>query len=157
MIMIKATGIIHILADSKSVFSYISNLENDKFWRKEINRTTMTTSPQLDARAIEDSYLSKRTPSNILHLRCIEFVENKRIVYQTLPDSRFFLKSTREVEQILQNESRVLYSVEFDKSIVRHGLGFPLPTFLVAIVANCDLKKYLNKLKAIFENINTKT
>jgi hypothetical protein len=157
MMMIKAKGTTHILADSKTVFAYISNLKNDKFWRKEINKTTMTTSPCLNAQAIEDSYLSKRTPSNILHLICIEFVENQRIVYQTLPDSKFFLKSTREIEQISKNETRVFYSIEFDKSIVRHGLGFTLPTFIVGIVANRDLKKYLNKLKAILKNLNKKT
>jgi hypothetical protein len=148
---IKANGTILISADPETVFAYIANLENDKFWRKEINSTTMTSKAQINALAVEDSYLSKRTPSNIQNLVCIEFLENKRVVYQTIPGSRFFLKSSREVEAISTNETKMTYAIEFDKSIVKHGLGFSLPTFLIAFVANRDMKKYLRTLRSIME------
>ena len=148
---IDITDMITIYKDSKTVFDYISNLENDKFWRKEINSTTMSTKPQLNALAVESSFLSKRVPGNILNLICTEFSENKKIVYQTLPDSKFFIKSIREVEAISQNESRVIYSITFDKSIAKHGLGFSLPSFIIKWAANNDMKKYLAKLKTILE------
>jgi hypothetical protein len=149
---IQVTGTVIILTNYQTVFDYISNLENDPFWRKEINATMMTSKPQIDALAIENSYLSVRTPNNILKFICTEFTENKQIVYQTLPDSKFFLKSDRTVEPISQKETKVIYTITFDKAIVKHGLGFTLPTFMVDWVAKHDMKKYLTKLKSVLEN-----
>ncbi len=148
---ILVTGFINISADHKTVFDYIANLSNDKFWRKEINSTTMNTKPQMNALATENSYLSKRVPDNMLHLICTEFVENKKVVYQTLPDSKFFLKSLRMVESVSENETKVTYTIAFDKCIVKHGLGFSLPTLIVELVAKHDMKKYLAALKALLE------
>jgi uncharacterized membrane protein len=150
--IIKITHAISILVDCRTVFDYISNLENDKFWRKEINSTTVSAKPQLNTVATESSFLSKRVPNNILTLKCTAFVENQQVVYQTLPDSVFYLKSDRKVEAISQNETKVIYAIEFDKSIVKHGLGFTLPVFIVEFVAKNDMKKYLTKLKTIVEN-----
>jgi hypothetical protein len=152
--MIKVIATITISTDLKTVFDYISNLENDKFWRKEINDTTMATKPQLNARATESSYLSKRAPNNILQLICTDYLENKQIVYQTIPDSKFYLKSDRQVEAISQNETRVIYNIEFDKSIVKHGLGFNLPSLIINVVAKADMKKYLKRLKNVLEENN---
>jgi hypothetical protein len=153
--IIKATGTITILANSKTVFEYLSNLENDKFWRKEINATSMKTKPQIHALATEDAFLSKRRPNNILNLICTQYSEHERVVYQTMSDSKFFLKSDRQVEPISPNETTVIYSIEFDKSIVKHGLGFTLPTFIVNFVTKRDMKKYLSQLKTVIENKNT--
>ncbi|GGD80775.1 hypothetical protein GCM10011514_51130 [Emticicia aquatilis] len=148
---IKATNSIIIAKAIKSVFEFISNLENDKLWRKEINNTTMSSKPQINALAIENSFLSKRVPNHILQLKCTEFSENKQVIYQTLPDSPFFLKSDRRVEFISFNETKVIYGIEFDKNIVRHGLGFTLPTFIINWVTKTDMQKYLTKLKAVIE------
>jgi hypothetical protein len=60
MTNIIATGQIDILSQDKVVFNYISNLENDRFWRKEINSTTMTSKPQVGVLAIEDSFLQRK-------------------------------------------------------------------------------------------------
>lgn len=151
MLKIKATGSIIISADRKTVFDFISNLENDKFWRKEINSTIMTSLPKLYALATENSYLSKRAPNHILNLICTEFIENSQIVYETVPESDFFLKSFRTTETVSENETKVIYSIEFDKSIVKKGLGFNLPAFIIELVANTDMKKYLKKLKSVIE------
>jgi hypothetical protein len=53
---IQVTGSVIILTNHQTVFDYISNLENDSFWRKEINATIMTSKPQIDALAIENAY-----------------------------------------------------------------------------------------------------
>ena len=151
---IEVTGCITVLRDIKTVFDFIANLENDKLWRKEINSTIMTAKPQVNVQAIENSYLSKRTPNHSLNLICTAYLGNKQIVYETLPDSNFFLKSDRQVEAISQNETRILYGITFDKKIVKHGLGFNLPAFIIYLVAKADMKKYLTKLKTIVEMNN---
>ncbi|MBI3235481.1 MAG: hypothetical protein HYZ42_15825 [Bacteroidetes bacterium] len=89
-----------ISKDHNAVFEFIANLENDHLWRKEINSTGMPSPPKLGTMAIENSYLSKKVPENILQLKCIEFKENKEVTYQTLPDSKFYLKSIRQVEPL---------------------------------------------------------
>lgn len=145
--VIKITDSTNINKPIEEVFNFISNLENDKIWRKEINHTSMNSKPQLNARATENSFLSKRVPNHILELQCIAFEENKKIVYETVFGSKFYLKSTREVESVSANETKFTYTLEFDTSVVKHGLGFSLPTFLVKMVAKGDMKKYLLELR----------
>ncbi|MCC2548647.1 hypothetical protein LJY25_19520 [Hymenobacter sp. BT175] len=139
----------------KTIFDYVANLENDKSWRKEINSTTMSTRPQINALATENSYLSKRVPNNVLHLSCIAFAPNQEVIYQTVPESEFFLKSIRQVNRTAQNKTALTYSVEFDKAIVKHGLGFPLPSIIIKYAAKSDLSKYLTTLKSILESSRT--
>ncbi|WP_435354943.1 hypothetical protein [Emticicia sp. SJ17W-69] len=148
---IQASAKININRDIKTVFDFISNLENDKLWRKEINSTSMSSKPQINVIATEDSFLSKRVPNQILHLKCIDFLTEKQVIYQTLENSPFFLKSTRQVEFISPMQTNVNYSIEFDKSIVKHGIGFTLPTFIINWVTKTDMKKYLVKLKSVIE------
>lgn len=148
---ITLSGEITISNNAVSTFQYISNLENDPFWRKEINSTEMNSSPQLKALAKESSYLSKKQPANVLELECIEFIDQQKIVYQTLSTSPFYLKSIREVKSLSAHETQFIYSIIFDKNIVKHGLGFSLPTFIIKMAAQSDMKKYLKKLKEILE------
>ena len=148
---ITATDSITIYKSSQTVFNFIADLQNDKQWRKEINGTTMQGTPQLGARDEEDSFLSKRTPSHVLQLVCTAFTQNQQVVYETVPQSKFYLKSIRQVEAVSLNETKVTYTITFDKGIVKQGLGFNLPTFIVNLVAGTDLKKYLAKLKQVLE------
>lgn len=148
---IKVNGSINIPADLKKVFDFVANLENDQYWRKEINNTNMTGAPGIDAIACEDSFLSKRVPSHTLTLICTVYRENRQVVYQTIPVSTFYLKTDRQVEFISANETRVLYHIQFDKDIVKHALGFSLPTFLIKMAAKAAMKKYLRKLKEVLE------
>src|SRR6476620_555733 len=87
---------ITINKDIETVFSFISDLRNDKFWRKEINSTTTDGDPKLNIVAIEDSRLSKKMLNYIAKLECVEYAPNKSITYQTLPN-HYFLKSSRKV------------------------------------------------------------
>ncbi len=158
---IEITGSIIISRDAKYVFNFISNLENDKLWRKEINFTEMSAAPQLNVTATESSYLSKRAPNNILNLICTAFTKDKQIVFKTLHNSDFFLESIRKVETVSANETRFNYSIKFSRNIVKHGLGFNLPCFIIRFAATSDMKKYLARLKAILEadtaeGVNTK-
>ncbi|KOY87115.1 hypothetical protein AD998_14045 [bacterium 336/3] len=148
---IKIDGFKIISRNLSTVFQYVANLENDQFWRKEINSTSMNAKPQINTLAVEDSFLSKKVPHHILNLICTEYIEENKIIYQTVPDSPFFLKSIRIVEAISEQETKFLYHIEFDKNIVKHGLGFMLPAFIIRYVAKQDMKKYLNKLKTILE------
>ena len=106
---------------------------------------------QLGALARESSFLSKRVSANILELKCTAFTLNKSITYTTLPPTPFFLQSIRKVEIIDDHHCKFNYEITFDKSIVKHGLGFGLPSFLIRIVAKADMKKYLAKLKELLE------
>lgn len=148
---INVEGSIIIKKDLKTVFDFIANLENDKKWRKEINSTTMTGKPGINVLAKEDSFLSKRTPNHILNLVCTVYDEHKKVVYETLPDSAFYLNSDRQVLLITAQETQVVYNLTFDKSIVKQALGFSLPTFIVKSVAKADMKKYLTQLKTVIE------
>lgn len=134
-----------------TVFAFIANLENDSKWRKEINETKMNGIVQLGVLAKESSYLSKRVPAHVLDLSCTQFSLNESITYTTIPSSPFYLQSTRKVVIVNENETKFIYEIIFDKSIVKHGLGINLPGFLISIIAKGDMKKYLYKLKAFLE------
>jgi hypothetical protein len=133
-------------------FAYLANLENDSLWRKEINHTTLFGPPGLGVEAYEYSNLSKRMNNHLLVLTCIEWVEGEKVVFETKPDSLFYLKSIRRIEALANNQSRFHYTIEFDNKLVKHALGFALPGFLIRFGASQDMKKYLNKLKKVVSN-----
>jgi hypothetical protein len=87
----------------------------------------------------------------VLQLKCIGFIQDQKIAYETLPHAQFYLLSVKQVETISENKCRVTYNIEFDKNIVKHGLGFGLPKFIIDIVVKRDINKYLKKLKAVIE------
>lgn len=149
---IKAQGEIRIHKSASVVFAFIADLENDAQWRKEINNTKMNGPIQLGVIAKESSFLSKRVPINMLELKCTDISLNKSITYTTLPASPFYLQSIRKVESINDSQTKFIYEITFDKSIVKHGLGFGLPNYIIRIVAQKDMKKYLSKLKEVLEN-----
>lgn len=139
--------------DIDTVFAYIANLRNDKNWRKEINETTLSTpSPQLNSVARESSFLSKKVPARIATLQCTTFTPNVSIAYTSLPTDDFYLANTRTVQAISSSTSRFTYSISFDKGIVKHGLGFSLPRFIIAWYTTKTMEKYLANLKSILEN-----
>lgn len=144
------SGNIILQADATAVFLYLADLSNDKFWRKEISETILSAKPGLHVTATETSYLSKRVPKHVLSLICIAYSEPATVIYETLPESKFYLKSTRLVEAVSKGQSRFTYSLEFDPLVVKHALGFSLPLFLIRWVAQSDLKKYLSQLKTCF-------
>jgi len=150
--IIEVTRTICIKKDSATVFNYFSDLRNDKEWRSEINETkVLNPDPSIHTIAHEDSYLSKKVPNYVAKLICLAYVPNRRIVYQTMPENRYFLRSIREVDNLSDLETRITYSLKFDKAIVKHGIGINLPRFLVNYVTNSSMKKYLKKLKTVLE------
>lgn len=152
--LIQTHGQIILQKNVADVFAFIANLENDSEWRKEINETKMNGPAQLGAMAKESSFLSKRVPANILELSCTQYHLNEHITYTTLPSSSFYLQSTRKVEPLNEHSCRFIYEIKFDKAIVKHGLGFGLPSFLISLVAQKDMKTYLAKLKEVMEHQN---
>jgi hypothetical protein len=74
--------------------------------------------------------------------------KTNKVVYETVPQSKFYLKSIRQVEAVSLNETKVTYTVVFDKGIVKQGLGFNLPTFIVNLVAGTRPKKIPGQIKA---------
>lgn len=144
-------GEILIETAASKLFAFVSNLENDQLWRKEINYSQSNGSAQLGTLVKESSFLSKRVPENILELTCTEFILNSQITYTTLNPNSFYLQSKRNVVPINSKQSKFIYKIIFDKNIVKHGLGFNLPNFLIQMAAQSDMKKYLKKLKQVLE------
>ncbi len=142
---------ITILADSERVFSFLADLRNDVQWRREINRTEIIGVVGPGAEAKEYSRLSRKVPDHLRVLTCAEYLPGSRVVFRSAADDPFYLTTTREVDKEEQGATRVRYTLEFDSSIVRFALGFPLPLFLVRMVARKDMKAYLHTLKAILE------
>ncbi len=147
-------GEILINKNTSTVFAFIANLQNDSQWRSEINETTMNGAAQLGVMVKESSFLSKRVPANVLALTCTQFTLNESITYTTVPSSPFYLQSIRKVETINNQSCKFIYEITFDKSIVKHALGFGLPGFIIYMVAKGDMKKYLKKLKERLESMN---
>ncbi|RYD82865.1 MAG: hypothetical protein EOP53_02455 [Sphingobacteriales bacterium] len=149
--IIEVNGTITISNKAKTIFDYISNLENDRFWRKEINYTLLDSKPGINTKAIENSFLSRKAPNHLVKLICSDYIQNRQIVYQTFTGAKYFLKSERKIELLSENETKVHYTIKFDKSIVKQGLGFDMPKFIVQMAAKNDMKKYLATLKTILE------
>jgi hypothetical protein len=144
-----------IQRDPITVFNYVSDLRLDKHWRKEINETTLV-SPALGlgSRVVESSFLSKRVPANEITLTCSVYSEGEKIVYQSVPESAFNLMNSRSVTVTSPGITRFTYLISFDAAIVKFGLGFQLPRFLVMFYTRKTMGRYLAKLKTILESQN---
>lgn len=149
--LIITQGTILINKNVESVFDFFANPSNDNLWRTEIIKSTHNGTLQLGALVSEYSYLSKKASNNLVELKCIEFDKNKIAVYETLNSAKFYLKSQRQVKSVSNNSTEVIYTLYFDKSIVKFALGFALPKFIISLKANSDVKKYLKQLKIILE------
>lgn len=102
--------------------------------------------------ALEDSFLSKRVPHYRKELQCTQFEPNASVTWETLPDNLYFLRSTRTVAPAAGGQSKITYRIEFDKAVVKHGLGFSLPAFLVTYVTRKAMRQYLRQLQQVLEN-----
>ncbi len=143
-----------ILIDSRpaTVFAYYSNYLNDPAWRAEIKKVeTDTEHIRTKTRITEESFLSRSVPKHINRLECIELQLNKLITSQTTSDNQFWSRNTRTVEPAANNGTKVTYQLEFDAAIVKYGLGFGLPRFIVSAYTKATMKKYLSSLKRILE------
>ncbi len=153
MSIIALSGTIVINKDQETVFSFLSDYRNDPKWRKEINQTTINT-PQIQVGSLltEDSFLSRKNPHYLSHLICSELLPHSRITCNTTPETKFYSKNTRSVKKIDNESCKVIYQLEFDTAIVKHGLGFQLPGFFLKFYTNSVMKDYLSVLKKHLEN-----
>lgn len=150
--LIKSSGTILVHGNVERVFDFFVNPGNDNLWRTEINQSILNGALEVGVTVSEYSYLSKKAPDNLLELQCVQYEKNKLAIFETSEDSRFYLKSERQVKAISDTSSEIIYLLEFDISIVKFALGFALPKFIVSYKANSDMKKYLLQLKSILES-----
>ncbi|MEZ0453756.1 SRPBCC family protein [Sphingobacterium thalpophilum] len=143
---------IEIAAERRKVFDYIADLRNDKYWRSEVNGTSITGEVQVGAVALEDSRLSPKVPSYLRKLRCTEWVDQTRVVYTSSTDESYFLRTLRTVHDNDRGGTRVCYTLEFDSAVVKVGLGFSLPHTIVNWVTKRAMRRYLRTLKRNLES-----
>jgi hypothetical protein len=151
--LIKTSEKILVDRNIDHVFDFFANPGNDSLWRTEINKSEPDGALQQGVTVSEYSYLSKKAPNNLLQLNCVEFDKNRKAIFETSGDCRFYLKNQRSVKAVSENTTELSYSLEFDKSIVNFALGFSLPSFIVSFKAKADMKKYLRQLKRHLENV----
>jgi hypothetical protein len=150
--LIKTTGTIFVYKKAESVFDFFANPSNDNLWRTEINKSTLNGTLQVGVTISEYSYLSKKAPNNLIELDCVEYDKNKLAIFETPDKARFYMRSKREVKAISDNTAEIIYTLEFDKDLVKYALGFALPTFIISFKADSDINKYLRQLKTNLEN-----
>ncbi|QMU29505.1 SRPBCC family protein [Adhaeribacter radiodurans] len=150
--IIDLTATIKISKSPAKVFAYLSNYTNDSLWRKEINWVKLNTGTIAKETVItEESFLSRRVPNYVSTLQCTDIQNNRLITSETIPGNPFWAKNTRMVEPLPSNFTKVTYQLQFDRNIVKHGLGFNLPKFLVNFYTRSTMKKYLAVLKKNLE------
>jgi hypothetical protein len=150
--LIDLTVSININKDHKTVFDYFSDYRNDIHWRKEITKVLVDTGRvDLGSLTTETSALSKKVPAYTAILKCIDFIPHKLITNETTAQSAFYSKNSRTVEATANNNTKLTYQLQFDKDIVKYGLGFQLPKILVCFYTRQTMKSYLAVLKKIVE------
>lgn len=138
------------------VFEYLSNYTNDVYWRKEINNVTMDTDTVGKGTVItESSLLSAKVPDHTTTLQCIDFKPYLLIKSESTPAAAFWSANTRTVEALSSDITKVTYRLQFDMAVVKFGLGFSLPKFIVHIYTKQTMKKYLGVLKQLVEKENS--
>lgn len=153
MIIIDVKESVIIEKNNEAVFDYFTDLRNDKKWRSEIIETTSDNSIiDLDTVFKETSFLSKKVNAYVSNLKCIEYNPHKEACFESVTENHFWAKNKRQVIAKSANKSQVNYHLQFELAIVKHGLGFNLPKFIVSLYTKITMKKYLENLKKILEN-----
>lgn len=152
MKQIQISSNIIIKKDRQTVFEYLSHYPHDTVWRDEIKHIEMSTPMvEVGTRITETAYLSPKVPAHQNLLKCIDFQRNATITSETIAESMFWQKNTRSVESLPDGTTKVTYSIAFDTQIVRYGIGFGLPAFILSFYTKQTMKKYLKVLKRTLE------
>jgi uncharacterized membrane protein len=149
---IDVTATIEIAKSTQRVFDYLANYTNDPRWRAEIKDVQLSTpSVGQKTQITEVSFLSKKVPRHVSVLQCVALQPGRAITSETTSASPFWSRNTREVESLPGDRTRVTYRLQFDPGVVKYGLGFALPRFVVQFYTKATMKKYLAALKGILE------
>lgn len=149
---IDITATIQITARPQTVFDYLANYTNDPQWRAEIKDVQLST-PSVREKTLvtETSFLSKKVPRHVSTLQCLALVPGQSVTSESTAASPYWSRNTRTVEPLPGGRTRVTYRLAFDPRVVKHGLGFGLPRFIVHFYTKATMKKYLAVLKGILE------
>jgi hypothetical protein len=143
---------IEVASDAQTVFNFLANYTNDPRWRAEIQDVQLSTPSVGEKTQItEISFLSKKVPRHVSLLQCVALQPGRAITSEATAASPFWSRNVREVEPLPGGRTRVTYRIEFDPAVVKHGLGFALPRFVVHFYTKTTMKKYLAVLKGILE------
>jgi hypothetical protein len=149
---IDVTATIEIASSPQTVFDYLANYTNDPEWRAEIKDVQLSTpSVREKTEVTEVSFLSKKVPRHVSVLQCVALEPGRSVASETTAASPFWSRNTREVEPLPGDRTRVVYRLQFDPAVVKHGLGFGLPRLVVHFYTKITMKKYLAALKNILE------
>lgn len=142
-----------IKRDAKTIFEYVSNYENDKYWRKIIHETKADNLPlKIGTRLAEHSFLSRKYPTYTTVFKCVDFQPQNKVSCESTAENLFWTKNTRSVEVIDATSCKFNYHFMLDVAIVKYALGFSLPYFMIKISTQIEMKSYLKELKKVLEN-----
>ena len=149
---IDVTATIEIAESTPKVFDFLANYTNDPRWRAEIKDVQLST-PAIKEKTVitEVSFLSKKVPKHVSVLQCVTLQPGRLVTSETTADSPFWSRNTRSVEPLAGDRTQVTYRLQFDPAVVKHGLGFGLPRFVVHLYTKATMKKYLAALKILLE------
>jgi hypothetical protein len=129
------------------VFGYFADMCNDQFWRDEVKKTTANGVPELNCLVQQATELNKSKPLYTASYVCNKFIANDTIVYETTTESEDWQRNIRKCEAINDVSTRIVYTVEFEKNIIKHGMSVVPPSFMVEMFLTTTIKKYLQQLK----------
>lgn len=142
-----SSGEIVISKPVATVFSYLADMRNDQFWRDEVKHTTAESGPGLHCQVQQQTELNKNKPLYSASYICNKFIANEEAMYETTTDSTDWQRSIRHVQAIDASTTKVLYTVEFERNIIKHGMSVVPPSFMIDLFLTATIKKYLQQLK----------
>jgi hypothetical protein len=148
---IQMQGSINIKASLDKVYKFASDSMNDKYWRTEVNKITSNGIFGLGTRYIEDAKLGIHS-NYITKTEVIDFVSNQFAIYETIPENKFYLRSSRFFEKVSTNETKFTYVVNVEENMIKDIWGFKIPTSIATYGYRMFMKSYLRKLKNLLED-----
>ena len=139
-----------VKAPIQEAFAFAGNAANDHYWRTEVNRFKVIGGFSVGSVFIEDAKLGIH-PHYITRARLIDMRPPYGVVYRTLPQNRFYLRSTRLFEPLSPTQTRVIYKVDIEKAMIRDILGVALPPELVSAIYSARMRRYLRNLRRILQ------
>ncbi len=139
-----------IKASAEKIFDYITDGNNDSYWRTEVDRMDVQGAIQVGTILVEYSsfyrFLHTVTPTVIKALE-----RPYKIILETPSTHSTWLQSVRTVRSSINGGSTVTYELAFTLDSMKQIMPFVPPAELVTMWYRPRIKKYLKNLKTILE------
>ncbi|RAK70235.1 SRPBCC family protein [Hymenobacter edaphi] len=142
-----------IAAPLAAVFALAADLRHDTRWRREIHRTLLDApAPGPGVVATEDAFLSPACPHALTRLAYVAYEPDHFVRCTALAGETAWQDVERRFCPAGPAHTEFTYTLRFELAVVRRGLRFAPPRWLLRGYTGWMMGRYLRRLQRLLEH-----